>query len=175
MAYDAFLKIDGIDGESLESNHTGWIEVLSWSWGASQPSERMSVGSAGGGTAGKPSIAVFNMGKRVDKASPALFLRCVTGKHIPTVTLEVGTRSESEPALIYLHLKLTNVLVSSVRPTQLLTASSQSPVGQLPDSPVELVSFNYDKVVFEYDFPNPAGGVATPFTATYDVKAAKGA
>ena len=37
MAYDAFLKIATIDGESTDSKHEKWIEVLSYSWGASQP------------------------------------------------------------------------------------------------------------------------------------------
>lgn len=31
-AVDAFLKIDGIKGESQDSKHAGWIEVMSFSW-----------------------------------------------------------------------------------------------------------------------------------------------
>ncbi|EBR8672703.1 type VI secretion system tube protein Hcp, partial [Salmonella enterica subsp. enterica serovar Heidelberg str. CFSAN001902] len=30
MAYDIFLKIDGIDGESMDDKHKNEIEVLSW-------------------------------------------------------------------------------------------------------------------------------------------------
>ena len=30
MAFDSFLKIDGIQGESTDSKHQGWIEVLSY-------------------------------------------------------------------------------------------------------------------------------------------------
>ena len=37
MAYDSFLKIEGIKGESLDSKHKDEIEVLSFSWGATQP------------------------------------------------------------------------------------------------------------------------------------------
>ena len=29
MALDAFIKIDGIEGESTDSNHMGWIELIS--------------------------------------------------------------------------------------------------------------------------------------------------
>ncbi len=29
-AYDSFLKIDGIRGESADSNHKDWIEVLGY-------------------------------------------------------------------------------------------------------------------------------------------------
>ena len=32
MSYDIFLKIDGIDGESMDDKHKNEIEVLSWRW-----------------------------------------------------------------------------------------------------------------------------------------------
>lgn len=35
-AVDYFLKIDGIEGESTDAAHRGQIEILSWSWGATQ-------------------------------------------------------------------------------------------------------------------------------------------
>ncbi len=34
--FDAFLKIEGIDGESADSKHKGEIELLSFSWGETQ-------------------------------------------------------------------------------------------------------------------------------------------
>ena len=33
-AFDAFLEIKGIDGESTADKHKGQIEIESWSWGA---------------------------------------------------------------------------------------------------------------------------------------------
>ncbi len=33
MAVDYFLQIAGIDGESTDAKHKGWIDVESWSWG----------------------------------------------------------------------------------------------------------------------------------------------
>ena len=30
MAFDAFLKIEGIDGESTDDKHQKWIEILSY-------------------------------------------------------------------------------------------------------------------------------------------------
>ena len=35
-AFDYFLKLDGIPGESVDAKHKGEIDVLSWSWGESQ-------------------------------------------------------------------------------------------------------------------------------------------
>lgn len=36
MAVDYFLKLDGIEGESADSNHKNEIQLMSWSWGASR-------------------------------------------------------------------------------------------------------------------------------------------
>lgn len=36
MAIDMFMKVDGVTGESKDSNHTGWTDITSFSWGASQ-------------------------------------------------------------------------------------------------------------------------------------------
>lgn len=37
MAADAYLQIDGIKGESADSGHQAWIELMSASWGVTQP------------------------------------------------------------------------------------------------------------------------------------------
>ena len=47
MAVDMYLKLTGIDGESSDSTHAGEIDVLAWSWGASQ-SGTMHLGTGGG-------------------------------------------------------------------------------------------------------------------------------
>ena len=174
MSFNAYLKIEGIDGESLDQAHLGEIEVLSWSWGMSQPGQHMTVGT-GLVTTGKPTMQVFSVGKHIDKASPKLFLACATGKHITNAVLtcrKAGGETQQE----FIHIKMSNLLVSSYHPSELLGASSQSPVGLDPDGiPVEMVSFNFQKISFEYDAFDAAGSAPTPVVATYDIKTAKGA
>jgi len=46
-AVDAFLKIDGIKGESTDTSHKDWIEISSFSWGMSR-----AIGGVGGVTQG---------------------------------------------------------------------------------------------------------------------------
>lgn len=36
MAQDMFIKIDGIEGESLDATHKNEIQVLSWKWDGRQ-------------------------------------------------------------------------------------------------------------------------------------------
>ena len=40
MASDIFAKIGDIKGESLDDKHKDQIEVLSWSWGVTNPGSR---------------------------------------------------------------------------------------------------------------------------------------
>ena len=51
-AADYFLSIDGIPGESVERDHRDWIEVLSYSWGASS-----TAGTGSGTGAGKATVS----------------------------------------------------------------------------------------------------------------------
>lgn len=36
MALDGFVKIDGIEGESTDDNHVGWIEIIRYGIGIKQ-------------------------------------------------------------------------------------------------------------------------------------------
>lgn len=49
MAYDIFLKIDGIDGESMDDKHKNEIEVLSWRWNIHQESTMHAGSGLGSG------------------------------------------------------------------------------------------------------------------------------
>ena len=40
MAIDVFLKLDGLDGESLDHKHKGEIELASFSFGLANPWSR---------------------------------------------------------------------------------------------------------------------------------------
>jgi type VI secretion system secreted protein Hcp len=105
--FDVFLEIQGIPGESTSAAHNGSIEVLSWSWGVSQTS----TGGAGGG-AGAVGRATGHVTliKRIDKATPLLFKRCVDGTPIPLATVYLA-RPDGQT---YLKYELKNVMVSSI-------------------------------------------------------------
>ena len=74
MAFNAFLQINSptVAGEATQTNFTGWIEIYSFSWGASNPTT-VSSGQAGL-SAGKVSISSFNVMKNADVSS-RLFVR----------------------------------------------------------------------------------------------------
>ena len=64
MAFDAFIKIDGVPGESTDDKHKDWIEILSYNLGMDQPSSATDS-SAGGGTTERVNIEDFKVVKQV--------------------------------------------------------------------------------------------------------------
>ena len=137
MAYDAFLKLDGITGESQKANHTGEIDIMSFSWGASNSS---SVGTGTGVSVGKVSVSDFSIMKSTDSSSPPLFQKCCDGSVIATgvVTLQ---RQVSGNATAYLVYNFTNVYVTSIQ---------WSGSGGSGDAPMESVSFCFEKGTVDY-------------------------
>ncbi|HME68907.1 MAG TPA: type VI secretion system tube protein Hcp [Myxococcota bacterium] len=139
MAYDAFLKIDGIESESTDGKHEKWIEVLSFSWGVSQATSG-SASSGGARSAERADMSDFSIVKSIDKASPKLKLACFKGDHIKEVTLEICRNSGDK--LKYAEYKMSDVLVTSVQ-----TGGSAQADEKLP---VETVSFHPGKMEFTY-------------------------
>ena len=147
MAFDAFLKIDGIPGESTDDKHKDWIEVLSFNFGMDQPSSATDS-SAGGGTTERVNVHDLNVVKHLDKASPKLYENCCNGKHIANVTLELCRAGGDK--LKYLEVKMEQVVISSA-----------APGGQSLGSdgfPTENVSFNFGKVKWTYTQQKRADG-----------------
>ncbi len=158
MAFDAFLKIDGIPGESVDSKHKGEIQLLSFSWGE-QNSGAHTVG--GGAGAGKVSMQDFQFAAHESIASPKLFLACASGQHIRTATLTA--RRSGESPVEFLKLVLTDVLVSAFQ------AGGSAADGP----PTDQVSLNFGRIEFSYTPQLQNGANGTPVTASWDIRANK--
>jgi type VI secretion system secreted protein Hcp len=138
MAVDAFLKIEGIEGESTDDKFKNQIEILSYSHGLSQPTTA-SKSSVGGGTSGRCNHSDFSVVKELDKASPILAQKCCEGAHIPEVTLTLcRAGGDKLPFMVY---KMTSVVISNLSPGGKSDAES---------IPMEQVSFNYGKIEWTY-------------------------
>jgi type VI secretion system secreted protein Hcp len=144
MAYDAFLKLDDVNGEVQDSQFEKWIEVESFSWGISQTGTNA---SGGGGGAGKVSFQDLHITKHTDKASAALFQKCATGQHFIKGELQVRKAGgdASGASSVFMKIELNDVLVSSVE----FEGAVQG-----DDRPSEDVTLNFGKILFEYDAPD---------------------
>ncbi len=148
-AFDYFLKIDGISGESTDDKHKGEIEVLSWSWGETLPTPPSTGG--GGAGAGKVEMSDLQVSARLTKASPQLLLACASGKHLKSAVLS-GRRGGGKSQDEFLTFSLTDVLVSSFQTG-----------GTTADTPLDSVSLNFAKIEVTYKEQSAKGapGAAT--------------
>src|SRR3954464_13043199 len=110
MAADMFLKLEGIKGESTDSKHPNEIEILSYSFGVTQPGTGAQGSGHGGGRA---HVQDFQITHHTDAASPTLFAMCATGKHIKEGTFIARKAGGDQQE--YMTVKLTDVLISSVQ------------------------------------------------------------
>jgi len=147
MAFDAFLKIDGIPGESTDDKHKDWIEILSYSWGVSQTASG-SASTSGGASSERADFQDFSIVKALDKASPKLALACADGTHIKEVIIELCRAGGDK--LKYMEYKMSNAIVTSMRP------GGASQGGET--LPLEEVSFNYGKIEWTYTQQKRADG-----------------
>jgi len=165
MAFDCFLKIDGVPGESTDDKHADWIELLSFSHGVSQPGSG-SVSSGGARSAERCDHQDFSVVKSLDKASPKLNLFCCNGKHVASIKMELCRATESKQK--YMEYVLSDVIVSSVRP------GGSSEGGEA--LPLEEVSFNYGKIEWIYtETDHKTGKPAGDVKAEWDLVTNKGA
>ena len=111
MAFDCFLKIKDIPGESTDAAHKDWIELQSFQLGAHQ---NVSTASTGGArSTGRVNWSEAVATKTVDKASTKLFLALGKGTHIAECTVDI-CRATGEKQK-YMGYKLEDVLISSVQ------------------------------------------------------------
>jgi type VI secretion system secreted protein Hcp len=143
MAVNAYLVISGTPGPS--TSKTDAIDVLSFSWGASQTSTYQAGASGKEAKAGRANLQDLTIMKVLDKTSPLLFDHCVTGNILPTIDLFYD-KPVGDSQADYFKIELTDALITSVQ----LSGSSENPT--------ESVSFAYQKVVVAY---NPEGDDGT--------------
>ncbi len=85
MASDFFIKIDGVDGESSDKNHSKWIEVLSFDLGSQQ-----NIGAARGtDTSGRGQFLPFVFTHLIDAATPKLQECCMKATKVAKVQFAV--------------------------------------------------------------------------------------
>ncbi len=171
MAFNLFIKFDGIMGESTDIRHKDEIDVLDWAWGVSMAG---TINSGGGAGVGKAAFSDLSFTHHIDKASPNLFKTCATGKHVKEAKLTVRRAIAPKPpsplsnpldvpnvAEDFLIITMSEVMVTHVTPVGNTTSSSM----------IESVSLQFGRVDMEYK-PQLRGGV---FDAgvhfTYDIQA----
>lgn len=153
MATDYFMKIDGIEGESEDEKHKKQIQILSFSWAASNVS---SVAGTGGSGAGKANLSDLNINMNFDKSTPELFKNLTKGTHFKTGTLEaIKSGAEQKP---YLKVDFKELFCTGLS----ISASSEIPSVS--------ASFSYNEIKIDYSAQNEQGNLVTTGAVTYNIK-----
>lgn len=98
---DYFLKIDGIEGESAVKGHEKWIDIDSFSWGAT------------GGNGFKSAFSPFSWTQQLDKSVPSMFIGLMRGKHFKNATLD-GVRTGVAAPTVFFQMKFDDVLLTKL-------------------------------------------------------------
>jgi type VI secretion system secreted protein Hcp len=109
---NVYLKLTGIDGESLDSDHKDWIEVHGWSWGVDNQAD-FSIGQ--GGQTTQAHVAPLTITKHIDKASMPLVQACTTGKHLGEGTLSL-LKLDGDSRVEYMKYHYTDLMVKGCHP-----------------------------------------------------------
>jgi type VI secretion system secreted protein Hcp len=151
-AFDYFLKIDGIPGESTDAKHKDEIDVLSWSWGETQEA----APGGGGGGAGRVQMTDLHVSAHISKASPALLLACASGKHIKSAVL-AGRRAGGKAQGDFLTFSLSDVLVSGYQTG-----------GANAEAPLDSISLNFSKIELAYKEQTAKGSLGPTIRVGWD-------
>jgi len=155
-AYDMFLKLDNVTGESTSKGFEKWIRIEAYSSGFSNSG---TTHQGGGGGAGKVNCQDVGFSKPFDRSSIDLFKGVTTGKHFQKAELDfVRTGREGPGNGVFLKYVLEEVLVTS------LSDSGASGGDTVPD---ENFSLNFAKMTITYNVQDSKGSV-TPVSATWD-------
>jgi type VI secretion system secreted protein Hcp len=157
MPTDIFAKLGDIKGESQDSKHKDEIEVLSFSWGLTNPP---GPGGGGGGGGSKATFQDLSIVHAIDKASPLLMKACATGLHLKdgTITHRKAGKGQQD----FLIVKMNDILITGV---------SHSGTSDQPAS--ETVTMAFAKVDFEYKPQKADGSLAAGIHFKFDLKANK--
>jgi type VI secretion system secreted protein Hcp len=159
MAVDFFLELDGIKGEAQDKAHKDKIDVLSWSWGASQSG---TTHMGGGSGSGKAYFQDLNITKYVDKSTPVLLQYLSTGKHIAKGTLFVRKAAGDSP-VEYIKVEIKDIIVSN-----LSTGGSGS-----DDRITESCTLNFGEYKYIYTEQKPDGSKGAAPEFAWDIAASE--
>lgn len=161
MASDAYLKIEGINGESEDERHRNWIEVHDVLYAVHQPRAK-SLSTAGGHTAGRADLYPITFAKLADLASPLLLQTCAAGKTLPKASFEFMRADGDGKPIPYFKIDLENLIVASITP--------DSGEGGII---VERVQLAYAKIKWSYTRQSIRGGTQGNTSGGWDCSANK--
>jgi type VI secretion system secreted protein Hcp len=155
MPSDYYLLINTVEGESQNANFPKYIELDSYSFGASNPAD---VGGKGL-SAGKCSLSDFSFTCALDSASWQIVKDLYSGTHIDQCTFAGCKAGGDKQTYKYIEVTLTNCYITS-----------HSTGGGSQGVPSQSVSIAYEQILYNYFTQKTEDGTTVSAgTATYNI------
>ena len=149
MAFDMFLELSGVKGETRDDKFKGkgGIDILAWSFGISNAGNAHTGGGMGAGKANYQDISIT---KYIDLSSAPLMESVSVGKHFDTAKITVRKAGGKNAQLDYYTIELTEVFCTSYQ-----TGGSGG-----EDRLTESLTLTFAKVKVKYQAQNEKGAAA---------------
>jgi len=157
----AYIKFDGVDGESQDKDHKGWSDLQTFSQSITQPG-RGATGAAR--RRGDVVLEDIICTRELDKASPKLAESMCKGKVFPKVEIHLTASYTDAGRKTYYAYELKNVLVTSY-----VVAGA----GQSEAVPTETFSLNFEEIKVTYTECDPTGKAKGNVQYTWKVEQAE--
>ena len=158
MAVNAYLYVEGVEGPS--TSKTGFIDILSFSWGVSQTSTYGAGASGKEAKAGRADFSNLTIMKVLDKTTALLADHCASGDILKEVYIlydkPVGDKQQD-----YFRIYCKDALITSVQ----LSGSNENPT--------ESISFAFQGVEVAYRPEKDDGTLDAAIRKGYDLETLK--
>ena len=159
MAFDGYIQIEGVEGESHDSGHEKWIQIQSFSHAV--PNDVTGQSAGGHHTGGRCRHGDVVVSKLFDSTSPNLLLACCQGKSHPKAIIELCRSGASGTDVVpYQRIELTDVVFTSVVP---LASEALS-------FPEEKVSMTYGTISWTHTKTDISGKPQGEIVTGWDMK-----
>jgi len=136
MAVKIFMQVATIKGESQDSEHKEWIDIVNIDHTVSQIVTTEELASTKG--SGTPEFSQITVRKAVDISTPDLYMACAKGNRIDQIVIKICKASNSKEVMATFTLK--NCLFTKV---SFLGSSGSG------GDPMEEVSFGFSHINYK--------------------------
>jgi len=107
-----YLKINGLESEAENQDHSAWMDVLAIEWGGAEnpAAGTTSLRRCAGFRAGSVAVGDLTLTRYPDASSSTLTRACAEGRHFPSMVVEMTT-GQSDGAR-YIRYDLQDVLIA---------------------------------------------------------------
>jgi type VI secretion system secreted protein Hcp len=165
MAYQGYMRLTDVRGESRRAGHEGEIEVHGVAWDVAQsPAGRVGRGR----TRARADVGPIALWKWYDASSPYLALAAMQGRAFDEARLALIARGErADP---FLEITLRNCLIAAYGIVAPPEAELHGDRGD-PAPPLERVALDFERIVVRYVERAPDGSAGSEHEIAYDIAA----